>query len=223
MPKGQWDVIKAEFVTSAVQADQYPRPSLPQGAFIGRSNVGKSSLINSLCRRNGLARVSSTPGKTQTLNFYRLDAKRTIDDVVDRTQFFLVDLPGYGFARTNKHNKENWSGFIRNYLTDAPDLSLVCQLIDIRHKLMDSDIEAYHWMVSCGLQVQIVLTKMDKVSKSAAMAQVAAAKKELFLSDDQVMAYSVQQPLMRAELINRILGVLEGSAEVVPELQQVGR
>lgn len=99
----------------------------------------------------------------------------------------------------------------------------MCQLIDIRHKLMDSDIEAYHWMVSCGLQVQIVLTKMDKVSKSAAMAQVAAAKKELFLSDDQVMAYSVQQPLMRAELINRILGVLEGSAEVVPELQQVGR
>lgn len=217
MAKGQWDVVKAYFVTSAVQADQYPKPSLPQVAFIGRSNVGKSSLINSVCRRNGLARVSATPGKTQTLNFYQLQAKRTLDDAVDRTQFYLVDLPGYGFARTNRHNKEIWSGFIRNYLTDAPDLVLVCQLIDIRHRLMDSDIEAYQWMVSCGLQVQLVLTKMDKLSKSAAMAQVAAVQREMSLTDAQVMAYSVLQPVMRFELINRILGTLLSSSEVVTE------
>ena len=217
MAKGQWDVVKADFVTSAVQADQYPKPSLPQVAFIGRSNVGKSSLINSVCRRNGLARVSATPGKTQTLNFYQLQAKRTLDDAVDRTQFYLVDLPGYGFARTNRHNKEIWSGFIRNYLTDAPDLVLVCQLIDIRHRLMDSDIEAYQWMVSCGLQVQLVLTKMDKLSKSAAMAQVAAVQREMSLADAQVMAYSVLQPVMRFELINRILGTLLSSSEVVTE------
>ncbi len=217
MAKGQWDVVKADFVTSAVQADQYPKPSLPQVAFIGRSNVGKSSLINSVCRRNGLARVSATPGKTQTLNFYQLQAKRTLDDAVDRTQFYLVDLPGYGFARTNRHNKEIWSGFIRNYLTDAPDLVLVCQLIDIRHRLMDSDIEAYQWMVSCGLQVQLVLTKMDKLSKSAAMTQVAAVQREMSLTDAQVMAYSVLQPVMRFELINRILGTLLSSSEVVTE------
>jgi GTP-binding protein len=217
MAKGQWDVVRAEFVTSAVQADQYPKPSLPQVAFIGRSNVGKSSLINSVCRRNGLARVSASPGKTQTLNFYRLQAKRTLDDAVDRTQFYLVDLPGYGFARTNRQNKEIWSGFIRNYLTDAPDLSLVCQLIDIRHKLMDSDIEAYQWMISCGLQVQIVLTKMDKLSKSAAMAQLAAVKQEMNLTDDQVMAYSVLQPVMRLELINRILDTLMAASEVVAD------
>ena len=217
MAKGQWDVVKADFVTSAVQADQYPKPSLPQVAFIGRSNVGKSSLINSVCRRNGLARVSATPGKTQTLNFYQLQAKRTLDDAVDRTQFYLVDLPGYGFARTNRHNKEIWSGFIRNYLTDAPDLVLVCQLIDIRHRLMDSDIEAYQWMGSCGLQVQLVLTKMDKLSKSAAMAQVAAVQREMSLTDAQVMAYSVLQPVMRFELINRILGTLLSSSEVVTE------
>jgi GTP-binding protein len=210
-------VVRAEFVTSAVQADQYPKPSLPQVAFIGRSNVGKSSLINSVCRRNGLARVSASPGKTQTLNFYRLQAKRTLDDAVDRTQFYLVDLPGYGFARTNRQNKEIWSGFIRNYLTDAPDLSLVCQLIDIRHKLMDSDIEAYQWMISCGLQVQIVLTKMDKLSKSAAMAQLAAVKQEMNLTDDQVMAYSVLQPVMRLELINRILDTLTAASEVVAD------
>ncbi len=136
---------------------------------------------------------------------------------MDRTQFYLVDLPGYGFARTNRHNKEIWSGFIRNYLTDAPDLVLVCQLIDIRHRLMDSDIEAYQWMVSCGLQVQLVLTKMDKLSKSAAMAQVAAVQREMSLTDAQVMAYSGLQPVMRFELINRILGTLLSSSEVVTE------
>ena len=136
MAKEQWDFIRAEFVTSAVRAEQYPKPYLPEVAFIGRSNVGKSSLINSVCRRNGLARVSSSPGKTQTLNFYRLDAKRVTEQAEDRTQFYLVDLPGYGFAKTNYKNKEQWSGFIRKYLEEAPNLVLVCQLMDIRHKLM---------------------------------------------------------------------------------------
>lgn len=215
MTKGQWDVIRAEFVTSAVRAEQYPKPSMPEVAFIGRSNVGKSSLINSVCRRNGLARVSSAPGKTQTLNFYKLDAKRTSEEVEDRTQFYLVDLPGYGFARTNRKNKEQWSGFIRKYLSDSPDLVLVCQLIDIRHKLMDSDIEAYHWMTGCGLNVQIILTKMDKLSRSAAAAQVEAFKKALDLSDERIMPYSVPQPVMRGELIQRILSTLEAFAEVV--------
>ena len=145
MAKEHWDVIRAEFITSAVRAEQYPKPAeqypkpyLPEVAFIGRSNVGKSSLINSVCRRNGLARVSSSPGKTQTLNFYRLDAKRVTEQAEDRTQFYLVDLPGYGFAKTNHKNKEQWSGFIRKYLEEAPNLALVCQLMDIRHNLMDS-------------------------------------------------------------------------------------
>ena len=217
MTKGQWDVSRAEFVTSAVRADQYPKPGLPEVAFIGRSNVGKSSLINSVCRRNGLARVSSAPGKTQTLNFYRLDAKRTCDAIEDRTQFYLVDLPGYGFARTNKRNKEQWSGFIRNYLAESPDLALVCQLIDIRHNLMESDIEAYHWLLECGLNVQIVLTKMDKLSRNAALGQVAAFKKALNLTDDRILAYSVPQPAMRLDLIQRIISTLEQSSEVMEE------
>ena len=214
MAKEHWDVIRAEFVTSAVRADQYPKPYLPEVAFIGRSNVGKSSLINSVCRRNGLARVSSSPGKTQTLNFYRLEAKRTIEQSEDRTQFYLVDLPGYGFARTNRKNKEQWSGFIRNYLEDAPNLALVCQLIDIRHKLMDSDIEAYNWMLECGLDVHVVLTKADKISKNAAMSQLTAFKKALDLADARIMAYSVPQATMRLEFINRIMGKLEADAEV---------
>ena len=217
MTKGYWDVIRAEFITSAVRADQYPKPYLPEVAFIGRSNVGKSSLINSVCRRNGLARVSSSPGKTQTLNFYKLDAKRVTEHAEDRTQFYLVDLPGYGFAKTNHKNKEQWSGFIRNYLEDAPNLAIVCQLIDIRHKLMDSDIEAYKWMKSCGLTVHVVLTKADKISKNAAMSQRAAFKKALGLTDEQITAYSVLQPVMRVEFINRILASLEASSEIQPE------
>lgn len=215
MAKGQWDIINAEFVTSAVRAEQYPRDFMPEVAFIGRSNVGKSSLINSLCRRRGLARVSSSPGKTQTLNFYKLSAKRTIEEVEDRAEFYLVDLPGYGFAKTNRKNKEQWSAFIRKYLTDAPDLTLVCQLIDIRHKLMPADVEAFKFLTSCGLNVQIVLTKMDKLSRNAAAAQLSSMRQLLGLSSDHIMAYSVTQPNMRMELIDRIMFVLENGAEVV--------
>ena len=176
--------------------------------------MGKSSLINSVCRRNGLARVSSSPGKTQTLNFYRLDAKRVTEQAEDRTQFYLVDLPGYGFAKTNHKNKEQWSGFIRKYLEEAPNQALVCQLMDIRHNLMDSDVEAYKWMQECGLNVHVVLTKADKLSRNAAMSQRAAFKKALGLAEEQITAYSVLQPTMRLDFINRIMSALTADSEV---------
>lgn len=210
MNKGTWDIIHAQYITSAVRADQYPTPPLIEAAFIGRSNVGKSSLINSLCRRNGLARVSSTPGKTQTINFYGLQAKRTTEGQEERADFYLVDLPDYGFAKTAKTNKDKWSGFISKYLSGSDNLGLVCQLIDIRHKPLDSDIESYHWLLDCGLQVQVILTKADKLSKNAAMAQKALFKRELGLDDSRIMTYSVTQNTMRSELIGRIMTALEG-------------
>ena len=210
MNKGTWDIIHAQYITSAVRADQYPTPPLIEAAFIGRSNVGKSSLINSLCRRNGLARVSSTPGKTQTINFYGLQAKRTTEGQEERADFYLVDLPGYGFVKTAKTNKDKWSGFISKYLSGSDNLGLVCQLIDIRHKPLDSDIESYHWLLDCGLQVQVILTKADKLSKNAAMAQKALFKRELGLDDSRIMTYSVTQNTMRSELIGRIMTALEG-------------
>lgn len=210
MNKGTWDIIHAQYITSAVRADQYPTPPLIEAAFIGRSNVGKSSLINSLCRRNGLARVSSTPGKTQTINFYGLQAKRTTEGQEERADFYLVDLPGYGFPKTAKTNKDKWSGFISKYLSGSDNLGLVCQLIDIRHKPLDSDIESYHWLLDCGLQVQVILTKADKLSKNAAMAQKALFKRELGLDDSRIMTYSVTQNTMRSELIGRIMTALEG-------------
>ena len=208
MSKENWDIIRSKYIASAVRADQYPTIRMIEAAFIGRSNVGKSSLINSLCRRNGLARVSATPGKTQTINFYELEAKRTDEGLDERAKFYLVDLPGYGFARTNHNNKEQWSGFISKYLSGSENLGLVCQLIDIRHKPMDSDMECYQWLRDCGLRVQVVLTKSDKLSKNAAMSQKALFTKEMGLSEDDIITYTSSQHTNRSELINRIMAAL---------------
>ena len=205
MSKENWDIIRSKYVASAVRADQYPPTRMIEAAFIGRSNVGKSSLINSLCRRNGLARVSATPGKTQTINFYELEAKRTDEGLDERAKFYLVDLPGYGFAKTNRNNKEQWSGFISKYLSGSDNLGLVCQLIDIRHKPMESDLECYQWLKDCGLRVQVVLTKSDKLSKNAAMSQKALFKREMGLSEDDIITYTSSQHTNRGELINRIM------------------
>lgn len=208
MSKENWDIIRSKYVASAVRADQYPPTRMIEVAFIGRSNVGKSSLINSLCRRNGLARVSATPGKTQTINFYELEAKRTDEGLDERAKFYLVDLPGYGFAKTNRNNKEQWSGFISKYLFGSDNLGLVCQLIDIRHKPMESDLECYQWLKDCGLRVQVVLTKSDKLSKNAAMSQKALFKREMGLSEDDIITYTSSQHTNRGELINRIMAAL---------------
>ena len=208
MSKENWDIIRSKYIASAVRADQYPTIRMIEAAFIGRSNVGKSSLINSLCRRNGLARVSATPGKTQTINFYELEAKRTDEGLDERAKFYLVDLPGYGFAKTNRNNKEQWSGFISKYLSGSENLGLVCQLIDIRHKPMESDLECYQWLKDCGLRVQVVLTKSDKLSKNAAMSQKALFKREMGLSEDDIITYTSSQHTNRSELINRIMAAL---------------
>ena len=210
MPKGDWDIIRAKFLTSAVRANQYPTDGLAEVAFIGRSNVGKSSLINSLCRRNSLARVSSTPGKTQTINFYDLEAKKVEEGLDERSHFYLVDLPGYGFAKTNHSNRDEWSSFIGKYLSESENLVMVCQLIDIRHKPIESDMECYQWLLECGLNVQLVLTKADKLSRSAADSQKALFKRELGLYEDQIMVYSSTQHHMRGELIARIMKVVQG-------------
>ena len=211
MAINQWDLIKAKYSASAVRPDQYPAPYLDEVAFIGRSNVGKSSLINSLTRRNGLARVSGSPGKTQTINFYEIEGKRILEGTDQRKQFYIVDLPGYGFARTSKENKDQWSGFIRKYLSGSEHLRLVCQLIDIRHKPLDSDIECYHWLMGCGVPVQLILTKSDKVSKNMAASQKALFKRELGLDDERIMTYTSSQHTARGELIARIMDYMQPS------------
>lgn len=216
MATGDWDIIKAQFVTSAVRAGQYPVSDLTEIAFIGRSNVGKSSLINSLCRQKSLARVSQTPGKTQTINFYDLKAKRMDEGIEERSGFFLVDLPGYGFAKTNKNNREVWSGFISQYLSEHDNVAMVCQLIDIRHAPMESDMECFRWLQECGHNVQVVLTKADKLSKNAAMSQKALYRKTMGLFEDQIIVYSSTTHTQRTELIGRIMSSIEKFNQTFP-------
>jgi len=198
-------IIRAKYVASAVRIDQYPEGDLPEIVFIGRSNVGKSSLINSLSRHHGLARTSGTPGKTQTINFYRLTAKISDEE---RFDFFLVDLPGYGYARTGQANRRQWSKFIEEYLLKSPRLKLVCQLIDIRHSPMASDIQTYRWLAANKLPVQVVATKADKISRMSMQKHTGIIKKALGLNDGEIIAYSSMKNLGRDELLDEISRVL---------------
>ncbi|MCH3950280.1 MAG: ribosome biogenesis GTP-binding protein YihA/YsxC [Acidaminococcus sp.] len=209
MATAQWDIVSGEFITSAVKATQYPQDTIDEIAFIGRSNVGKSSLLNSLARRKGLARVSSSPGKTQTINFYSFKAKRNEGDKPLWHTFYAVDLPGYGFARTSQDKKNEWSAFICKYMEDRRDLKLVCILMDIRHAPMESDIDCYQWLLSLGLPLLVILTKSDKLNKSAVITQTALYKKTFGLSDDKLITYTSTAHTNRKELIQRIMGFLE--------------
>lgn len=208
----KWEIIKAKYITSAVRPDQYPT-ALSQIAFIGRSNVGKSSLINSLCRRNGLARVSSTPGKTQTINFYELEARCLEEDRGLRVNFHLVDLPGYGFAKTSKKDKDVWSGFIGRYLEKAQGVLTVCQLIDIRHAPLPNDVECFRWLRQCGRRVLVVLTKADKLGRNQEQSQLGLFKKEFGLQPEEICVYSSLNHTGREELTDLLLGRLMGDEQ----------
>ena len=204
----QWDIVGGEFVASAVKATQYPQDTVDEVAFIGRSNVGKSSLLNSLARRKGLARVSSSPGKTQTINFYSFRAKKTTEKEPLRHTFYAVDLPGYGFARTSQSQKNQWSAFICKYMENSRDLKLVCILMDIRHAPMESDIDCYQWLLSLGIPLMIILTKSDKLNKGAVAAQKELYKKTFGLDDDRILTYTSTAHTNRRELIELILATL---------------
>jgi GTP-binding protein len=200
------NVTAASYLASAVRPDQYPPGDFPEVAFVGRSNVGKSSLINSLCRHGGLARTSATPGKTQTINFYRATVKLGEED---RRQFLLVDLPGYGYARAGRAARRQWAQFIDEYLAASPRLRLVCQLVDSRHPPMASDIEAYRRLSELGREVQVVATKTDKLSRQAVQKSVVAIRAGLGLpAAARVVAYSVPGGTGRDELLDAICRVL---------------
>lgn len=199
-------ITQGKYIASAVRVDQYPEGDLPEVVFIGRSNVGKSSLINSLSRVGGLARVSGTPGKTQTINFYELSAK--LPQVEERRSFFLVDLPGYGYAKTGQANRKVWSKFIEEYLLKSPRLRFVCQLIDIRHEPMKSDIEMFNWLVDNDLPVLIIATKADKLSKNAVQKQIKVIKKALGVPEVDVLPYSSVKSEGRSDLLDVISHVL---------------
>ncbi|QDR80033.1 ribosome biogenesis GTP-binding protein YihA/YsxC [Sporomusa termitida] len=204
-----FNIVKASYVATAVNAGQYPESELTEIAFIGRSNVGKSSLINSLCRRHGLARTSGTPGKTQTINFFSLTGKLPDESRLD---FMLVDLPGYGYAKRAQTARATWSNFIEEYWLKSTRLKLVCQLIDVRHPPMESDINVYQWLVEHGLPVQVVATKGDKIPKSRIQQHAQAISTGLNMPvlapGGRVITYSTVTGAGRDELLDVIRIIL---------------
>ena len=195
-------ITQGKYLASAVKRDQYPEVKRKEIVFIGRSNVGKSSLINSLTRVHQLARVSSQPGKTQTINFYEIGAK--IDDNPQRQDFYLVDLPGYGYAKTGAQRRKIWSKFINEYLLSSESIQFVCQLIDIRHEPMASDVEMFKWLVENNLPVLVVATKADKVSRNGIAKSIAQIKSRFGVPELDVLPYSSVKNTGREELLKVI-------------------
>lgn len=189
MMKQSIQIIHPSYTASAVYMSQYPQEDLPEIAFLGRSNVGKSSLINSLCNYRGLARVSGAPGKTQTINFFSAQLQVKEDDEEERCPFYLVDLPGYGFARTGGKNRKIWSDFIGEYVAKSPRLRLLCLLIDLRHPGLDIDNQAYTWLSSHGVDLQIIGTKADKLKTNEKQKNLALLNK-IYPSVYPAVAYS---------------------------------
>ena len=169
-------INNAEFITSAAKENQYPPEGLPEIAFAGRSNVGKSSLINLLTRRKGLAKVSQNPGKTRTINFFLIDGK-----------WRIVDLPGYGYAKVSKSESDSWGKMMEHYLENRNDLKVVVQLVDSRHEPSAQDKQMYDYLRYYNLAGLVVATKVDKLSKNELNKNLARIRRELELSNDEVL------------------------------------
>jgi GTP-binding protein len=169
-------IIKsAEFIISNTKMTALPKPSLPEYAFIGRSNVGKSSLINMLCRKKGLAKTSQSPGKTQVINHFKIN-----------DNWYLVDLPGYGYAKVSQTTRKSWEGMIKTYLEKRENLQCVMVLIDSRLEPQKVDLEFIDWLGSKSIPFVIIFTKADKQSKAKTSANVELFKKTLLKNWDEI-------------------------------------
>ena len=155
---------------------ELPVNSLPEVAFAGRSNVGKSSLINTVMQRKSFARTSAKPGKTQTLNFYNIN-----------DEIYLVDLPGYGYAKTSKALSEKWGTMIENYLTESEQLACVFLLVDIRNPVSELDKQMYEWINYLELQPIIIATKADKINRSQLEKHVKQVREGLGADEDDIL------------------------------------
>ncbi|HRJ90449.1 MAG: YihA family ribosome biogenesis GTP-binding protein [Acidobacteria bacterium] len=160
-------IASAEFVKSAFERSHWTDDGLPEIAFLGRSNVGKSSLLNSLLQRKGLARTSNTPGRTQSINFFLVNGS-----------FYFVDLPGYGFARVSKTMRSDWGKMAEDYLSERENLALCIQLVDSRHDPTQLDLQLYEWLMHRETPYLVVATKADKLSNNqfAKQLQIIKAK-----------------------------------------------
>ena len=193
-------INKSDIVAVAVKPAQYPPDDMPEIAFAGRSNVGKSSLLNLLTGRRKLARVSGSPGKTRTINFYLVN-----DD------FRIVDLPGYGYAKVSKSTTANWGDMMEMYFDSRQGLRKVIQLVDARHEPTKQDVQMYDYLRHYGLDGIVVATKADKISKRELQKNISVIRKTLGLSgDDKVIPISALKRTGQEELMEEIEKILEG-------------
>lgn len=184
------DIKSADFITSMASYGPFAGRGLPQVAVAGKSNVGKSSLINRLCRRNKLARTSSTPGKTRLINIFLLNQ-----------QFHLVDLPGYGFAKVDKQEKARWGKMMQDYFEQAEELRHVLCLVDIRHEPTEDDKQMNLFLRQMGIPFTVVATKADKISRGARMKQLAPICRALLVQPWEVICFSSEDGTGREELL----------------------
>jgi len=191
-------ITNVDFVTSAVRKSQYPEDNRPEFLMIGRSNVGKSSFINTLVNRKNIARTSSIPGKTQTLNFFLINEL-----------FYLVDVPGYGFAKVSKNLKNKFGMIIEDYLKERENLKMVFLLVDFRHKPTEDDVLMYQYLKYYNIPVTIVATKCDKVSRNSYIKNEKTIKEVLNLdADDQLIQFSSISKLGKQEIHNKIIEII---------------
>ena len=181
-------IKKSDYIKSAVEEKDYPEKMGKEFAFIGRSNVGKSSLINSLCNRRNLARTSKTPGRTQLINFFDIN-----------NEFYFVDLPGYGFAKVPGHIKKTWGKIISDYLCSSRE-KIVFLLLDIRRIPTNEDIEMLEWLEHNEVNYYIIFTKTDKFSNNEKFKQLKEIKKKLEFDNEDVFFYSSLKGTGREEL-----------------------
>jgi len=188
--------FKAEFLKSAFKEDDWPRDSKPEIAFLGRSNVGKSSLINSLLAVRGLARTSSTPGRTQSLNFFQIN-----------NRFYFVDLPGFGYAKVPREIKSSWGEMATSYLAKRRQLVLSIHIVDSRHEPTKQDLQLHEWLEESDKPRLVVATKSDKLSNNELRKNLGHIAR--VLDNDSVMAYSAKSGRGRDELWRAIKSVLD--------------
>lgn len=191
-------ITSAEFITSAARSDQYPAPDLPEVAFAGRSNVGKSTLINCLVQRKKLVRTSNTPGRTQLINFFKIN-----------DSFRLVDLPGYGYAKVSQDLRATWGPMIETYLGSRENLRGTVQIMDIRHPPTPDDISLWSWLGQKNITAVPILTKADKIPRAQWNSLVQTAGQILGISTADFIIFSAKTNQGRNELLQRLRDLLE--------------
>ncbi len=197
-------VLSAEFVTTATKLDDYPRQATPEVAFVGRSNVGKSSMINTLAHRKKLVRVSNTPGRTKTLNFFDV----ALEHRAKKRTLRLCDLPGYGFAKVSKSERLVWDKMIDTYLSNRHTLKVVVTIVDGEIGPTPDDLEMLDFLQDKPPRILVVATKMDRLNKAARKPRLAQIQKQLELPANSLLGFSSVEPIGHDEVWRTLLGII---------------